>query len=62
VSFDQHAVYLGTPGAVCEGVGPGTGVNQVETMRSKLKRLTERGILAEFEAGLFALASRETDR
>jgi hypothetical protein len=48
--------------AVCEGVGVGTGANQVETMRSKLKRLTERGILVEPEAGLFALASRVATR
>ena len=48
--------------AVCEGVGVGTGANQVETMRAKLKRLTERGILVELEAGLFALASREAAR
>jgi hypothetical protein len=43
--------------AVCEGVGAGTGANQVETMRSKLKRLTERGILVESAPGLFALAA-----
>lgn len=48
--------------AVCEGVGVGTGANQVETMRAKLKRLTERGILVELEAGLFALASRKVAR
>ncbi len=43
--------------AVCEGVGAGTGANQVEAMRSKLKRLAERGILVESEPGLFALAA-----
>jgi hypothetical protein len=43
--------------AVCEGVGAGTTANQVEAMRSKLKRLAERGILAESEPGLFALAA-----
>jgi hypothetical protein len=43
--------------AVCEGVGAGTGANQVEAMRSKLKRLTERKMLVEAEPGLFALAA-----
>ncbi|WP_326791410.1 hypothetical protein OHA79_01665 [Streptomyces sp. NBC_00841] len=43
---------------VCVGVGLGTAANHVEGMRSKLKRLVERGILLEAESGLFALASR----
>ena len=43
---------------VCAGVGLGTAANQTEGMRSKLKRLVERGILVEAEPGLFALASR----
>ncbi len=43
---------------VCVGVGLGTAANQTEGMRSKLKRLVERGILVEAESGLFALASR----
>jgi hypothetical protein len=43
---------------VCVGVGLGTTANHVEGMRSKLKRLVERGILLEAESGLFALASR----
>lgn len=43
---------------VCVGVGLGTAANHTEGMRSKLKRLVERGILVEVESGLFALASR----
>ncbi|MGW4518351.1 hypothetical protein ACWEO4_42045 [Streptomyces sp. NPDC004393] len=43
---------------VCVGVGLGTAANHIEGMRSKLKRLVERGILLEAESGLFALASR----
>lgn len=43
---------------VCAGVGLDTAANHVEGMRSKLKRLVERGILVETESGLFALASR----
>ncbi|MGW3984341.1 hypothetical protein [Streptomyces mirabilis] len=43
---------------VCEAVGAGTEASQVETMRSKLKRLVKRGILAEVSPGLFVLASR----
>ena len=45
---------------VCEQVGPGTAANHVEAMRSKLKRLSERGILTEAEPGLFALTARAT--
>lgn len=43
---------------VCVGVGLGTAANHTEGMRSKLKRLVERGILVEAGSGLFALASR----
>jgi len=43
---------------VCVGVGSGTEANHTEAMRSKLKKLVGRGILAEAEPGLFALASR----
>ncbi len=43
---------------VCVGVGLGTAANHIEGMRSKLKRLVERGILVEADSGLFALASR----
>lgn len=43
---------------VCVGVGLGTAANHIEGMRSKLKRLVERGILLEAESGLFTLASR----
>lgn len=47
---------------VCTAVGLGTEANHVEGMRSKLKRLVERGILVEAESGLFALASRSGAR
>ena len=43
---------------VCVGVGLGTEANHTEGMRGKLKKLVGRGILAEVEPGLFALASR----
>ncbi|MEY9858214.1 hypothetical protein ABH935_003827 [Catenulispora sp. GAS73] len=38
---------------VCRVVGAGTGTNEVELMRSKLKRLVQRGWLAEPAPGLF---------
>ena len=47
---------------VCVGVGLGTAANHIEGMRSKLKRLVERGILVGAESGLFALASRDGAR
>lgn len=43
---------------VCTAVGLGTEANHTEGMRSKLKRLVERNILAEVGPGLFVLASR----
>ena len=43
---------------VCTAVGLGTEANHTEGMRSKLKRLVDRGILTEAEPGLFALASQ----
>ena len=43
---------------VCKAVGLGTEANHTEGMRSKLKRLVERGVLVEAESGLFALVSR----
>ena len=43
---------------VCAGVGLGTEANHIEGMRGKLKKLVGRGILAEVEPGLFALACR----
>ncbi|WP_395292437.1 hypothetical protein ACF9IK_01725 [Kitasatospora hibisci] len=43
---------------VCAAVGLGMEAKHVEGMRSKLKRLVERQILAETEPGLFALSSR----
>ncbi|WP_063793960.1 hypothetical protein [Streptomyces hirsutus] len=47
---------------VCAAVGLGTQANHVEGMRSKLKRLVERQILAETEPGLFTLSSRSGAR
>jgi hypothetical protein len=42
---------------VLAGLGQGEPTaSQVETMRSKLKRLSERGVLVESAPGLFALA------
>lgn len=43
---------------MCEAVGPGTEASHTEGMRSKLKRLVERDILIEAEAGQFAPAAR----
>jgi hypothetical protein len=43
---------------VCEAVGSPTEARHVESMRSKLKRLVDRGVLSEAEPGLFALTSR----
>lgn len=44
---------------VCEHLGLGTEPRHVEGMRSKLKRLVERGILAEPSSGLFKADGRE---
>ncbi len=44
-------------GQIAAAAGLSTGRGKVETLRSKLKRLAERGWLAE-EAGLFALPAR----
>ncbi|WP_431681221.1 hypothetical protein [Kitasatospora sp. KL5] len=44
---------------VCRHLGVGTEPRHVETMRSKLKRLAERGILAEPSPGLFRVDGRE---
>jgi hypothetical protein len=44
---------------VCQHLGPGTEPRHVEGMRSKLKRLLERGILAEPSSGLFRVDSRK---
>jgi uncharacterized coiled-coil protein SlyX len=44
---------------VCRQLGLGTEPRHVEGMRSKLKRLVERGILAEPSSGLFQVDGRE---
>ncbi|MFB7501905.1 hypothetical protein ACFC09_45980 [Streptomyces sp. NPDC056161] len=44
---------------VCQHLGLGTEPRHVEGMRSKLKRLVERGILAEPSSGLFKVDGRE---
>ena len=44
-------------GQIAAAAGLSTDRGKVETLRSKLKRLAERGWLAE-EAGLFALPAR----
>ena len=45
---------------IAAAAGLGTDRGKVETMRSTLKRLTERGRLAE-DAGLFVLPARDGD-
>ncbi len=42
---------------VCRVTGTGTDSRHVEGMRSELKKLVARGILAEPEAGVFVLAA-----
>ncbi|NGO44262.1 hypothetical protein [Streptomyces ureilyticus] len=44
---------------VCQHLGLGTEPRHVEAMRSKLKRLVERGILAEPSSGLFKVDGRK---
>jgi hypothetical protein len=44
---------------VCRHLGLGTEPRHVEGMRSKLKRLVERGILAEPSSGLFKADGRK---
>jgi hypothetical protein len=44
---------------VCVELGLGTEARHVEGMRSKLKRLVERGILAETAPGLFTVDGRK---
>jgi hypothetical protein len=58
------AVFADTAGPlrcreVCTALGEEATASRVETMRQKLKRLTERGVLAEPEPGLFALAGAD---
>src|SRR5260370_36449949 len=50
-------VRCGRAGQIAAAAGLSTGRGKVETLRSKLKRLAERGWLAA-EAGLFALPAR----
>jgi hypothetical protein len=40
---------------LCHALDTGTGPNQVEGMRSKLKRLVRTGLVTEDEPGLFAI-------
>lgn len=40
---------------VCRALGGGTEPRHVESMRARLKRLVERGVLAEPDPGLFVL-------
>ena len=56
------AVFAGGAGALrakdlCRALGIDTDPRHVEGLRSKLKKLVARGILAEPEPGLFALAT-----
>jgi hypothetical protein len=56
------AVFAGTADPlrckeVCAALGEQTTASRVETMRSKLKRLVEHGVLLETEPGLFTLAA-----
>jgi hypothetical protein len=57
------AVFAGAAGAMrCKDVLAAIGVPQAtasqrESMRSKLKRLVERGVLVEAEPGLFELSA-----
>ncbi|WP_030980824.1 hypothetical protein [Streptomyces sp. NRRL S-1824] len=44
---------------VCAGLGEEATASRVESMRSKLKRLVERGVLLETEPGLFTLAGTD---
>lgn len=46
--------------AVCQALGAGADSRHVEGMRSKLKKLVARSILAEPQAGVFALAAAAT--
>lgn len=50
----QDAVHPMRAHHLCAALGLATDKNKVEGFRSKLKRLVERGWLAEDEAGLFA--------
>ncbi|ACU77423.1 hypothetical protein Caci_8604 [Catenulispora acidiphila DSM 44928] len=49
-------------GQLCQILDVGTEPKHREGMRSRLKRLAARGILAETEPGLFALIAKTTLR
>ena len=44
---------------VCQATDTGTEARHIEGMRSKLKKLTARGLLTEPSPGLFTLASQK---
>jgi hypothetical protein len=46
---------------LCHTLDEGTGASQIETMRSKLKRLVAAGLVTEGPAGLFAVPHPRTD-
>lgn len=46
---------------ICRALGIGTTANHTETLRAKLKRLVNRGVLTEDQPGLFALAPTTAD-
>lgn len=46
---------------ICRALGVGTTANHTETLRAKLKRLVNRGVLTEDQPGLFALAPATAD-
>lgn len=46
---------------ICRALGVGTTANHTETLRAKLKRLVNRGVLTEDQPGLFALAPTPAD-
>jgi hypothetical protein len=45
---------------ICVALGTGTAAKNTESLRAKLKRLVNRGVLTEPESGLFALAQPAT--
>lgn len=63
--YREIIALFATPGAamrckeVCRHLGLGTEPRHVEGMRSKLKRLVERGFLAEPSSGLFKVDGRK---
>lgn len=45
---------------ICVALGTGTAAKNTESLRAKLKRLVNRGVLTEPESGLFALTQPAT--